>query len=529
MFAWADGDSLRDYWVKTGKQLPNADRIHETLHQLKGLADAIHCLHQSRSQDRREESNGTTTSLKTALKVQLRNEHDEETEEEYRLPAKSIRHGDLKPENLLRFLTRNSDETSLGTLKIADMGLAKQHIVATQDRTHLTSTRYGTIQYEAPEAVANLTGPRSRLYDVWSMGCITLEFVIWLLYGNDELNNFYTQVKGESTQHWQYFEMPAPGEIGQAQVHRVVLRWIKAMQETDPDCSTDSALGDLLKLVKEKLLIVPLPPSRESLKPSDHPFAPPALGDTVTRYRATAKELREALDDILSRTRTPGYLCTQSSRDHVKLPTLRSTMLSPNAAVNRQDGHSPSVIAPLQDPILSGVLGRPIRTADYGVPPRQDWEFSVDNIFARTLAARILPQELSPLPPTPSELCDRCSNLDFWVGGLSFEDTIQGLQDRAKTCDLCKLLSEVCEENASVKGSIVAFERKQSNILVVGDIFPVLSIFRSPGKLLFCYHSSYFLASGSKGDGKYGNCGHCSSPVPPSNLTTYETKKSVQY
>jgi hypothetical protein len=40
-------------------------------------------------------------------------------------------------------------------------------------------------------------------------GCaraITLEFMIWLLYGNDELNNFYGQLKGDAQNHSQDLE-----------------------------------------------------------------------------------------------------------------------------------------------------------------------------------------------------------------------------------------------------------------------------------------------------------------------------------
>jgi serine/threonine protein kinase len=221
MFPWADGDSLRDYWVQTSRQSsgPNAELIHEAIGQLRGLADALHCLHycnsgqsvSSLSDSAQHERNGIP-------EMQFHDEHDEETYVD-QISTKSIRHGDLKPENILRFM---DPRTTLGTLKLADMGLAKQHIVVTQDRTHLTSTRYGTVQYEAPEAIGELNGPRSRLYDVWSMGCITLEFIIWLLYGNDELNNFYGQLKGDAQNHCQYFEMPTPGAATHPEVHRVV-------------------------------------------------------------------------------------------------------------------------------------------------------------------------------------------------------------------------------------------------------------------------------------------------------------------
>jgi serine/threonine protein kinase len=115
----------------------------------------------------------------------------------------SIRHGDLKLENILNF---SEGDSSLGTLKIADMGLAKRHVVATQERDVLTSTRYGTVRYEAPETAINIHS-QSRLYDIWSMGCITLEFVIWNLYGNIELVNFYAQMEGDAQHGCQYFEI----------------------------------------------------------------------------------------------------------------------------------------------------------------------------------------------------------------------------------------------------------------------------------------------------------------------------------
>lgn len=43
----------------------------------------------------------------------------------------------------------------------------------------------GTQKYEPPETDnerGEIGQPRSRLYDMWSMGCIVFEFIIWLLY-----------------------------------------------------------------------------------------------------------------------------------------------------------------------------------------------------------------------------------------------------------------------------------------------------------------------------------------------------------
>ena len=99
-------------------------------------------------------------------------------------------HGDFKPENILVF---TSEDGSLGTFKIGDWGEAKYHKGRTEMRFMKKTARYGTLRYEAPEVVTGLKSKlkdqpekrRSRLYDVWSMGCIMLECIVWLLYGLD--------------------------------------------------------------------------------------------------------------------------------------------------------------------------------------------------------------------------------------------------------------------------------------------------------------------------------------------------------
>ncbi|RBR11624.1 hypothetical protein FVER53590_14177 [Fusarium verticillioides] len=97
----------------------------------------------------------------------------------------NCRHGDLKPDNILWY----RDKDGLGTLKIADLGLAAFHIKTTGDRRGIqTMTPTGTARYEPPETAENKTGERSRMYDIWSMGCIMLELLIWLTQGIDAVD-----------------------------------------------------------------------------------------------------------------------------------------------------------------------------------------------------------------------------------------------------------------------------------------------------------------------------------------------------
>jgi serine/threonine protein kinase len=321
MFPWADGDSLRDFWESKPEQGNKLDEgiLHELLQQLRGLANALDMIHNfedkpdnlSDPEDVPPESNMDTPALQL---------NDETLEYTFGKTPSSIRHGDLKPENLLRFL---DGKPNLGTLKIADMGLAKRHVVATQDRTSLTSTRYGTIRYEAPEAKTAPSG-RSRLYDIWSMGCITFESIVWVLYGYNELKKFYKDLRGGTEKETEYYELEGIEPDQTAKVHRVVQKWLEVIQKIDPECSKNSAINDLLKLVKTKLIVVKLPPNRPSTLdgPSINRFQPPEEDDDnpLQGVRATARIFRDGLDEILDKVnrKTPEYLVTGRPRKSPK-------------------------------------------------------------------------------------------------------------------------------------------------------------------------------------------------------------------
>lgn len=86
-------------------------------------------------------------------------------------------HHDLKGENLLVF-----EEGGCGgpTLKIADFGSAKIHPRRSgpRDDSNPTSSYYqGTSAYEAPDYL--IRGKTSRPYDVWTLGCIFMDMLVW--------------------------------------------------------------------------------------------------------------------------------------------------------------------------------------------------------------------------------------------------------------------------------------------------------------------------------------------------------------
>jgi len=248
---WADGGSLHDFWSKNPEcQLNHLDgvksrkRVMELLEQLLGLADALEGMHATSSHtpgNSRRGSAQTSPGLSPvrtlhksgdSLDVAVQFDDDshlptftvdmEETSpDSEQVPKLSVlppdaagldaadppnlsrrstnfnsenwRHGDIKPENILRFTGGNSN-VYLGVLKLADLGRAQQHILATEMRDTKEKELWRTRWYEPPD----LEGPNymmakekiSRLFDIWSMGCVIFEAVLWVLYGNDSIDFF---------------------------------------------------------------------------------------------------------------------------------------------------------------------------------------------------------------------------------------------------------------------------------------------------------------------------------------------------
>jgi serine/threonine protein kinase len=226
MFEWAGGGNLRRMWKATPSPELTGNLVKLVVEQLLGLATALSAAHNLQSPG----SSGA-----------------------------SYRHGDLKPENILVF----PNDNPVGTLKIGDWGEAKYQGKVTAIRPSRTTTKFGTRRYEAPEVEIGLKTAwlgqserrRSRLGDIWAMGCITLEFIVWLLYGLKGLEKFNNDVFGET-----FYQVSIVNGKKAAQVHVAVVRWMERISK-EPACAVGTtALGDLLEFVQTQLLVVNLPP-----------------------------------------------------------------------------------------------------------------------------------------------------------------------------------------------------------------------------------------------------------------------------
>ncbi|KAI1212730.1 uncharacterized protein F4807DRAFT_457529 [Annulohypoxylon truncatum] len=210
MFQWVNGGNLRSYW-ESFQGLRDGELIKRTLKQIEGIANALGKMHNVD-------------------------------------PEKNCRHGDLKPENIL-VSERSNNEIFL---QITDMGSAKIHSVPTSLRQIGTTSLAGTLRYQPPEV--RTSRRRSRAYDIWSMGCILLEFIVWFLYGWDGLSEFNKSFD-HTTQPFFRIGIGEERCILQPNVDK----WIKHLQRT---CLVDShdkcvsrALRKLLDFVCTEILV----------------------------------------------------------------------------------------------------------------------------------------------------------------------------------------------------------------------------------------------------------------------------------
>lgn len=213
----------------------------------------------------------------------------------FELHSSEMRHGDLRPHKILSF----GRTTPVGALKIVNHGTARFHNFRTDISTADIATRSMTQYYAAPELITTQPQPRSRKGDLWSMGCVILDSMIWLLYGSDALHTFWREDYTERSTDTRYLTLSESQET--AEISKIVTTWMELILKEDPECNkpTGTALGDLLNLVQNELLVV----------------------DVASR--ANARTLRQKLDFILAKAEGDAhYLFTGGDRTGISLPKI---------------------------------------------------------------------------------------------------------------------------------------------------------------------------------------------------------------
>ena len=334
--------------------------------------------------------------------------------------------------------------------------------------------KYSTIRYEPPEIVLEKSSPfggRSRRQDIWSIGCVTLEFIIWLLYGYASLNVFNNKYVVDSMEQLcPYFEIEVKSpESKQAKLHPAVEETMDLLSK-DQECraGVKSAIKDLLAIVRTKLLVVNL--------------------NTRSAARATARELRLALQEIVEKGKeNENYWYTGLNRsDDLRLPNLRSSgpsLLSPGSALGAGAASAPRFTHTSSEELTLVVPSvTQARKNEYRNAANIDiTNFPVDNKFAREIVKTISTKELFPKSTEPTKRCNRCQKMNFHESRFTIRDSWTDLERDSETCDFCKLRWEASKHLRTEYATTVTFTREESMLKANEGRIPVMSLCRDPG------------------------------------------------
>ncbi|RYC59326.1 hypothetical protein CHU98_g6896 [Xylaria longipes] len=234
IFHWARADLVK-FWMEI-KPKPNIEEtVHWVAEQCAKLADGLLRIHKYESF--RESRNGAAadgTSIKTKLYG---------------------RHGDIKPANILWF-PNPTDANNGGTLKLTDFGLAEFHSL--HSRSDLPKSGIATSPTYRPPEYDMVEGKISRSYDIWTMGCLYLEFITWLLGGWDLVRLFNIKratpvvTPGLEQLDYSFFEMVESGKT--ARIKESVTEFIRVELHGHNDCT--EYLHEFLDLIEKELLLI---------------------------------------------------------------------------------------------------------------------------------------------------------------------------------------------------------------------------------------------------------------------------------
>lgn len=506
LFEWADGGDLRSYWKTADHPGLSAGLIREYLTQLRGLTSALDTMHNTRqARSRRESKTGTQNSLtSTNSTASGRSRHiglppDVETmsnpieddvasvgesEQSYHGPQIAIedhgespnspkspnepapnhlgfgklrrsstlgeenwRHGDVKPDNILRFI---NGAHGLGVLKLADLGRAKHNDLVTKDRGQLEWDKWRTKPYEPPDLYILSEKYMSRLFDVWSLGCVFFESILWMLYGKDWLQNFAKTTKSadqNETPFWIRIR-----ETKSARISPLVQTCIDHMLSSDPECigPQPTALRDLLHLVYSKMLVIDLPAVTAVHTPGK---------------RANTETILKDLDAIIEKSNHDSYVFTGKTRpDPSTLPDIVAKVPAKGLELSKAPNHSVDFLA------VPGATNhgrsRTQRWNTYSDVPVDSWKYEDDDSFARQVYHCETDLDDEECLESEDALCGPCQRMDICSPHLWKSRPLGKLKG---SCALCAILIARGKAAGLTKEAFFSFNRNDAWLTIVSS------------------------------------------------------------
>lgn len=172
VFPWADGN-LKEFWSQNEADAGDLGCIRWFFDQCHGIARGLRKIHHLTTTRPTETLNaGNAAAVLLGLRPDLR---------------EWGRHGDIKPENIL--WCRNFDGLR-DHLLISDFGLTRFSTADARSHVPRDQVQGLSATYRPPDL--DLHEETSQRYDLWSLGCVLLEFASWFLLGFHETIDTFT-------------------------------------------------------------------------------------------------------------------------------------------------------------------------------------------------------------------------------------------------------------------------------------------------------------------------------------------------
>ncbi|EXL75366.1 serine/threonine protein kinase [Fusarium oxysporum f. sp. conglutinans race 2 54008] len=345
------------------------------------------------------------------------------------LADKGYRHGDLKPANILLF----PEKSGSYRLKITDVGLSKLHILATSRRLNGTTAKATTRRYSPPEfdllfdddgePVEDSDDIKlSRKFDIWSLGCVFIEFLIWAKLGRQKYKEFDRSMKRDR-RFW---------DSGREDLDDKVKERIQNLKDAVEDTEGDKVVQRVLELALKQMLLVN---SDDRSSASDIHKKLESIRDSYKQDLSGANDGMDQNEPEPSSTQDEGLHTTAVPSGHT-------------AAMEQQSAK-----------LLN------------------QWTVNPDNEFAK----KFFSDTSSPSPADRSRLCDSCLMLSIWEPNATISGRMRDFQTLASTCDMCNLLYAISQRLGLEEDQELHCIRDGSTFKLKGrDGPPILSLFSDP-------------------------------------------------
>ncbi|RSL99221.1 hypothetical protein CEP52_009892 [Fusarium oligoseptatum] len=258
VFPWADGN-LKKFWRQRSANPKDPDEVRWFMAQCSGIARGLRKLHHLSTQlSSQKAANANSVNAINGTEMILGGKE-------------WGRHGDIKPENILWFENYKGERDFL---VISDFGLTQFNSAHSRSKVQQDQILGYSGTYRPPDLHLE-NQPISQNYDVWSLGCVFLEFLSWFLLGYREAVDVFAQErlkdgpKGEVREDTFFtFEKgdKEPHDMSKrAMLKESVVQWIEKLHKI-PECT--EPFHSLLDLIQFTML-VPNSDDRSKCRPVD--------------------------------------------------------------------------------------------------------------------------------------------------------------------------------------------------------------------------------------------------------------------